>query len=209
MAPSRCPLLLAALLAVFLSVALPTRPAGAEALPAQQVETVVTALLDTMKRADELGFQGRYDRLQPVLEQAFDFNYMAQVSVGRHWQGLDEQQRQALIEAFGDMSVATFASRFSGYSGESFQVGEPRPGPRGTSLVPNRIVKTGGEGVAFNFLLRETESGDWRIIDVLLDAKFSELATKRAEYTSVIDRDGVEGLIEILERKTAELASAG
>lgn len=209
MAPSRCPLLLAALVAVFLAVALPTRPAEAETLPAQQVETVVAALLDTMKRADELGFQGRFERLEPVLEQAFDFDYMAQVAAGRHWQGLDEQQRQSLVEAFGNMSVATFAARFSGYSGESFEVSEPRPGPRGTQLVPNRIVKSGGEGVAFNFLLREAESGDWRIIDVLLDAKFSELATKRAEYTSVIDRNGVEGLIEILERKTAELASAG
>lgn len=209
MALSRYPYLLAVLSALFLATAPLARPALAEVTPVEQVETVDTALLDAMKQADQIGFEGRYELLKPVLQQAFDFAYMAEVAVGRHWQKLDERQKQTLVEAFSDMSIATFASRFSGYSGEKFEVGEARPGPRGTQLVPNKIIKADGEGVPFNFILRQAESGSWQIVDVLLDAKYSELATRRSEYTSVVDRQGFEALIDILERKVAQLGAAG
>ncbi len=176
--------------------------------PAEQVEKVDAALLEVMKQAESLGFEGRYALLEPVLSETFDFAYMAQIAVGRHWQELDEGQRQALVEAFSEMSAATFAARFSGYSGERFEIGATRDGPRGSKLVANKLVKGDGEAVPINFLLRETDEG-WRIVDILLDAKYSELATKRSEYISVVDNQGFERLLEILDGKIAELRAQG
>ena len=37
-------------------------------------------------KADELGYEGRYDRLAQVLPDLCDIPFMAQKSVGRHWE---------------------------------------------------------------------------------------------------------------------------
>ncbi|SME93290.1 phospholipid transport system substrate-binding protein [Tistlia consotensis] len=203
----RCRRLLAVLAAAFLALA-PLAASAAEAAPAEQVQTVDGALLEAMKQAKELGFEGRYKLLEPVLDKVFDFAYMAQIAVGRHWNQLDDGQRQALVDAFGKMSVATFASRFDGYSGEKFEVGDTRDGPRGTKLVINRLIKTSGEAVPINFLLRDDDGG-WRIIDILLEAKYSELATKRSEYTAVVENQGFDKLLQLLGDKIAELRAKG
>jgi phospholipid transport system substrate-binding protein len=47
----------------------------------------------------------------------------------------------------------------------------------------------------------------WRIIDVFLKGTVSELATRRSEFTSVIRRGGAEALVQLLQKKTAELRS--
>jgi hypothetical protein len=43
---------------------------------------------------------------------------------------------------------------------------------------------------------------------VFLKAKYSELAIKRSEYTSVYKRDGFARLIEIMETKIAGFSAA-
>ena len=53
---------------------------------------------------------------------------------------------------------------------------------------------------ALNYLTRPRD-GEWRIIDVFLDARFSELARMRADYTAVIKRQGFDSLIETIEAK--------
>ncbi|MEX0760359.1 MAG: ABC transporter substrate-binding protein [Tistlia sp.] len=199
--------LTASALAAAVAAGLAIAPLTAQASPAEPVEAVDAALLEAMKRADELGFEGRFALLEPVVQESFDLPYMAEIAVGRHWQKLDAEQKRALVEVFGELSVASFAARFDGYSGETFELGQTRDGPRGSKLVVNRLVKGDGEAIPINFLLREVE-GEWRIVDILLDAKFSELATKRSEYTSVVGSQGFDQLLVLLERKVAELRTA-
>ena len=156
----------------------------------------------------ELGYDGRYRILEPVLARTFDFPLMARLSVSRHWTSLDEAEKGRLIELFAAFSVATFAARFDGYGGEVFEVSGEEPRLRGAVLVLNRLVRPSDDPVPINYLLRQSD-GAWRIVDVLLDGKFSELALKRSEYTSVLSRDGFAGLIAALEAKVAALAADG
>jgi phospholipid transport system substrate-binding protein len=140
------------------------------------------------------------------MNESFDFPFMAAVSVGRHWRTLDEAARQRLVDTFGRMSVATFAARFDGYSGERFEVAGEEPGPRGAVLVRNDLIKSDGEAVAIDYLLRQRQ-GLWRVVDVFLDSKYSELALKRSEYTAVIENEGFPALLDTLEDRIAALAA--
>ncbi len=196
------------LLAIFLLLCVPGVSAGraAEPAPSEIVERLNGALIEVMQEAEALGFQGRYQRLAPVLLQTFDFPFMARISAGGRWRALDEATRGQFVEAFGNMSIATYAARFDGYGGERFEVLGEAPGRRKTVLVRNRLVKSDGEAVAIDYLLKATE-GRWRVVDVFLDGKYSELALKRSEYGSVIKNHGVEVLIRSLDEKAAELAA--
>ncbi len=176
------------------------------ATPRHIAEQLDAALIDAMRNAKTLGYQGRYEALAPVLKRSFDFPFMARVAVGRHWREMTEQERSRLVDTFARLSIATFAARFKGYSGESFKIMGEEKQPRGTVLVLNRLIKGDGDTVDLNFLMREAKSG-WRIVDVYLDAKFSELAIKRSEYTAVVKRDGLDRLIAIMQQKIDNFAA--
>ncbi len=177
------------------------------------VERLNTTLLDVMQSADTLGYQGRYEKLDPVLRSSFDFGFMAKIAVGRTWNELDEAMRGELVERFSQMSVATFASRFDGYSGERFEIFGEKPGPRGTIVVDDRIIRPKDPAVGLNFVLKEQASkaseAGWRIIDVMLDGKFSELARQRAEFSAVLKNGGYDELIAALEERIAHLGASG
>ncbi|MFQ5774447.1 MAG: ABC transporter substrate-binding protein [Kiloniellaceae bacterium] len=199
----------AALLSAILIFAAPC--AGASAAtgsPSEVVEHLNAVLLDVMRNAKELGYQGRYERLAPVLREAFNFPLMAGVSVGKHWRMLNEKQRAQLIESFARMSIGTFASRFDGYKGEHFELVGEQQGPRKSVLVRNRLIKSDGETVEINYLLK-TYDDRWRVVDVYLDAKYSELAMKRSEYTSVVANEGFDSLIRRIDDKLAQFAAKG
>ena len=192
--------------ALFLSLIVPAAAQdAAQAGPRDVAERVDGALLSVMREADTLGYDGRFKRLAPVLEESFDFALMARISVGRAWKGLTRDQRAQLVGVFGDLSIATFAARFDGYGGETFEITGEQEQPRGRVLVLNRLVKADGEPVSINFLTAERR-GKWRIVDVLLENAFSELAVKRSEYTAVLARDGFDGLITTLRAKIATLS---
>ena len=190
------------------SVSAPGAALAQSAKPAEIVAGLNAALIDVMRNAKTLGYRGRFDRLAPVLSEAFNFPLMAGISVGRYWSGLSEAQRKDLVDAFGRMSIGTFAERFNGYSGERFEVTGEQDGPRGAVLVRNRLVKNDGKAVEINYLMKQF--GDrWRAVDVYLDSKFSELAIKRSEYSSVIQNEGFDALIKKIDDKLAAWAAEG
>src|ERR671915_842466 len=88
-----------------------------EGPPQVVVERLNGSLLEVMQEADRLGYEGRYERLEPVLAETFDFPFMAKVAVGRRWNELSEAQREQIVRLFSQMSVANFAARFDGYGG--------------------------------------------------------------------------------------------
>lgn len=180
--------------------------ARAAETPTATVERLNGALLAVMQDAEALGFQGRFDRLAPVLTQVFDFPAMARVTLGSHWAGLSEAEQAAFVEAFTDYTIAVVANRFDGYEGESFEVLGRRQGRRATVLVQSRIVKGDGEAVAINYLTRpEADGTNWRIVDIILGGTASELAVRRSEYSGIVRKQGIEGLIQALQAKTAKL----
>lgn len=181
-------------------------PAFAANEPQQVIERLHAALLDVMRNAAELGYEGRYEELEPVLEESYDFPFMIRIAVGPAWRELEQDQRARLTELFTEMSIATYAVRFDGYDGERFEILDHEPGPRDTVLVHSRIVLSDEEPVELSYLMKEFD-GDWRIIDVLLEARYSELARQRAEFAAVLRNGGAPDLVATLQRKIAQLTA--
>jgi len=172
------------------------------------VERLNATLLEAMKQAETLGYQGRFDKLAPVLRESFDFPAMARIALGTHWSSISTAQQQAFTAAFADYSIGVFADRFDGYGGERFEVLGEQEARRGAVLVRNQIVKGDGEAVAINYLTRPLDGGTgWRIVDTILGGTASELASRRAEYDSVIQKIGIVALIDALKDKTAAFAA--
>jgi phospholipid transport system substrate-binding protein len=180
-------------------------PVGAGDAPRAVIERLNAALLESMRHAGELGYQGRYRQLEPVLRQSFDFDFMTRIAVGRGWADLSPSEQKRITDLFAEMSIANFAARFDGYTGERFEVLAEGPGPRDAVVVESRVVRPKEPPVGLNYVLRESEGG-WRIIDILLDAKYSELAKQHAEFAAVLKGGGLPQLITLLDEKIKTLA---
>jgi len=195
------------LAALILCLWLPVPAAQAEETAGATVERLNAALIGVMQEAEALGYQGRYDRLAPDLEAVFDFPAMARAALGRHWRTASAEEQAAFTEAFTAFSIAVFADRFDGYSGERFEVTGEQPARRGTVLVRNQLVKTDGEIIAIDYLARpDRTGGGWRLIDTFLEAKYSEIAARRSEYSSIVQNQGLDALITALKDKMAGYA---
>ena len=192
-------------------VSLLAAAAGGAGVPGDQpqalVDTLHSELLDVMKEADDLGYQGRFDRLSPVLGELFDIPFMAEKSVGRHWRKANDADRKRLLDTFGRFTAANYAGRFDGYSGQIFETLGTQSSTHGTVIVQTRLVQTDGDIVLLDYRLRSV-NGNWKIIDEYLNGTVSELALRRSEYSSLIQREGFAALLAALDEKITTLAAA-
>lgn len=196
-----------------LLVALPVSRAPAEDSPAASgateaaacVERLHGVLLDVMKNADSLGYSGRVDKLEPVVTNSYDLEFMARKSVGRHWKGMSEEDRARFLSLFSGLTVANYAGRFTGWSGESFETLGLDTGVHDTMLVKTRLVRPSDEDVTLDYRLHQTPDG-WQIIDVYSNGTISELAMRRSEYSAVLRREGFPALVEAIDKKITDLS---
>jgi len=180
-----------------------TAPEGASAARIA-VESLHDVLIGCMKEADALGFRGRYARILANLDETFDLPFMARVSIGKAWKELAEPQREDFVDLSRRLSASNYADNFDGYGGESFETSAVERAARGTLLVRTKLVRPDDDDVKFDYRLRMVGE-DWRIIDVQLDGKISEMTLRRADYRSVIKRKGYPQLVEALEEKVEKL----
>jgi len=165
------------------------------------VKNFYATLTDTMK----LGFGGRYKKLEPALRQAFNLQLMTRISVGPVWSSATPAEQDQLIKAFSQFSIASYAARFSNYGGEQFNVTGEKPTPGGGVIVETNLKPKDSDAVALNYLMRQDDKGVWRIVDVFMNGTISELATRRAEFASVIKRDGISALVNSLGEKSKQM----
>ena len=192
-------------LALLLAAGSFTGGGAAASDPQNTVQSFYGTLLGTMRDGRALGQSGRYARLAPAVDRTFDLPAMARLATGPSWATLTPAQQQQLIEAFGHYVSATYADRFDSYSGEQLQVTGEQP-YGSDAIVQTRIVKSNGEATMLNYLVRQNR-GSWQISDVYLDGTISQLAVQRSEFSSVLRREGVDGLVMALNRKVDLLRS--
>ena len=170
------------------------------------VKNFYTTLTSVMKQGDQLGFAGRERKLEPAIKNAFNLPLMARFAVGPVWSKATPDEQKQLVSAFSDFSVATYASRFVRYDGERFEVFGQKQAVGGGTIVETKLTPgDGSDAVALNYLMRQDDKGTWRIVDVFLDGAISELATRRSEFNSIVERDGISALVNQLGEKSRQM----
>lgn len=167
------------------------------------ITTLQDGLIQTMRQGQKAGYNGRLKLIAPVIQQTHDLAAIIRSVLGAHWAKLDADQQQAITQAFQANSIATYADRFDQYDGEQFKVIEQIQLPRGQVLVRSQLVRVDGNPVNFDYVMNRTSEG-WRIINIVVDG-VSDLALKRAEYSAVLQKNGIAALIDMLKQKTARI----
>lgn len=178
----------------------------AEETATKTVERLNAAIAEILPKAEQLGYAGRFERLKPAVEQAFDVEFMAERSLGKHWKDLKDEQKKEWLAAFRDFMVANYAANLNKDTGQRFEVVGEEAAEHETVLVRGRVVDPAAPPFDLTYRLHRTPKGP-RIIDVQIKNTVSELALRRADFTSVVARDGFDALLTTLRSRIADLAA--
>ena len=173
------------------------------AKPAALIKGLSDTLQTVMRDAKSLKFTGRRDVLGKQLGDVYHLPVMARIAVGAHWRKLTPAQQKQLVSAFSRLTISTYASRFNDWTGETFEMRGVQDVRAKTVLVKTAIVRPGKPAVEINYLMRQFEAG-WKVIDIFLKESYSELATKRSEYSSILRRRGFDALMGQINEKIAQ-----
>lgn len=196
---------ISAVISVFLLLAnlllIPVAGMAEQREPEDSVRRMNSALLECMKRADEIGFRGRYKLLAPVINDVFALPFMGKVSLGSFWKDLSPEQRKLYLDTYTDWTISSYAGNFDGYSGENFKIPEGQKINGNNASVVSKLARPHEDSVVFDYSLRRLQD-KWQIVDIRIEG-VSQLALTRGQFVSVLKKKGFDGLISSLKEKTA------
>lgn len=126
----------------------------------------------------------------------FDFTETAKRALGRHWQGLSDQDRQEFTALFTDLIERAYISKIERYSGEKIAyTGEVVDS--GLATVRTRFVTKQGTEVPIDY--RMQQKGDrWLVYDVSIEG-VSLINNYRTQFDKIIQTSSYAELVRKLK----------
>jgi phospholipid transport system substrate-binding protein len=188
---------------VCLMVLLPTAASGREVPEAERfVHTVEQQVVEVLKRtgADE---PQRIREIADIMEVAVDPETIGRVVLGRQWLRASDHQRRDFVVLFRAHTLATLARRFASYSGtEQFVVTGSRAVGADDIMVSTQILYVNYPPLNVGWRVRNGQQR-LRIVDVVVE-EISFVVTNRAEFASIVERRGMDGLLQDLRARAPE-----
>ena len=144
----------------------------------------------------------REAQVRDLLSRSFDLKTIGRFVLGQSWKRATPAQRSEYQQVFSQFVLYTYSRRLGGYSGESFKIVEHKPAGKRDALVTTRINRPSGPPLLASWRVRRV--GDQhKIIDVVVEGA-SMVIAQRSEFKAVVQRQGIDGLIESLRLKVAK-----
>ncbi len=143
----------------------------------------------------------RRTRYRELLDRGFAINTIARFVLGRYWRAATKTQRSEYLVLFREFVLDTYAARLEEYAGQTFEVVKLQPLDKKDTMVNTEIRSPGAPSIRVDYRVRARRDG-LKIVDVVVEG-VSLITTQRAEFASVINRKGVEGLLAMLRERSA------
>ena len=172
---------------------------GAKAFMNQLVKDAGAAL-----SAQGQTLEQREAKFRALLRDGFDMAFIARVALGKRWKSLSEPEQKTYTDLFSAFVLRTYAPRLGGFDPERFHVTGAKPKGRRDMLVETDIDQDGGSAVKAGWRVRLV-NGEHRIVDIIVEG-ISMTLNQRSEFSAVVQKGGVSGLMEMLRARTERLS---
>ena len=147
-------------------------------------------------------FAEREAAFREVMVKGFDIPTVTRFVLGRHWKSATQDQRKEFAAIFLDFLTRVYSLRFDSYSygGEQFTVRSVIADESGDKIVRAQVARpSGADPVKMDFRVRSKDGG-FKVVDLYVEG-ISMLHTHRVEFSSVVNRDGIDGLLKALRAR--------
>ncbi len=144
--------------------------------------------------------QARQAAVLTLFEDAFDLDYVARAMLGGYRQQADDIQLSRYYEAFPAYFAALFGDDIIRMVKSAMQLESARALRREDQFgVISEIVPTnGGDPITISWQIRCDDQGRYRILNFRAEG-VSPILIKRDEFAAIAERQGIDGLLGIIE----------
>ncbi len=178
-----------------------------EAGQAKQFVSDLGAQAITVLRQTGQPIEQREAVFRDMLTQKFALGFIGRFVLGRYWQTASADQQEEYLSLFSEFVLRNYASMLGGYVDEKFEVLGTAEAGQLDRIVSSQIAGGGRAPIRVDWRLRMID-GKPQIIDVSVDG-ISMSITQREEYSSLVQRNGITGLLEVLRARTLGLPAEG
>lgn len=191
---------------LLLSVMFPAVLPAADS-PLATVQTTVTSVLaiidDTALQGDS-GSIERVKRIEPLVDEVFDYEKLSRISLGKNWHNITPAQQQEFTRLFSKFLGQVYITKITSFPGSKVEfVGEIPLSSTVTEVRTNVITKEAT--VPINYRLTRNTTG-WKVYDVIVEG-VSLLNNYRSQFHSILAKKPMDNLLDQLRAKVESYGS--
>ncbi|MGD8863236.1 MAG: ABC transporter substrate-binding protein [Myxococcales bacterium] len=216
--PSRFPRTLCAALALLLAVPLLSSTAAAQAkasaekgatneagtTPKQIVERTVDKALAVLRDPNYSGAdkrQARFEKVRDIVSEVFNWEDMAQRSLGVHWRSIDDAQRKRYVDLFKELLADRYMEDINRFRGHEKVIVHDMHKEGDSFRVDTTVITTSREEVPISYFLH-AEGDTYKIHDFAVEGVSLVNHYRKSFSRFLVNRDFSE-LIKKLESKAS------
>jgi len=162
------------------------------------IDQVIKVLEDPALKA-EGSTQKRRAAIREVAGETFDFGEAARRSLGKHWQGLSEQEREEFTGLFADLLERGYIARIEEYSGEKIVYAGDNV-DAGAATVKTKFTMKDGTEIPVDYrMLRKGER--WRVYDISVEG-LSLVGNYRGQFSKIIETSSYQDLVRKMKTRS-------
>ncbi|MBN1905610.1 MAG: ABC transporter substrate-binding protein [Deltaproteobacteria bacterium] len=159
----------------------------------------VFSVLNDPAYSDQAKKTEQHDILYSIIEEAFDFNGMARLTLARNWQAFTPVQQEEFAGLFGQFLGNTYLDKIqSGFSDEQVEYTGEELLSNTKAVVMTNLIRKGVKTPVYYSL--QKQGTIWRIYDVKIEG-VSLLKNYRTQFSEILLKERPEGLIAMLKEK--------
>ena len=138
----------------------------------------------------------------------FDYKYASYSVLGPHLRKTTSAQRSLFVDVFKEYSINAYGHILLNYDQQKITIVDNKNFKTKKIVnIPVRMRDNSGLVTQLNFKLRKNKkTKEWKVFDVIAEG-ISLLDTKRSEFGPVIQKQGIDKLIKLLQQKNNEVSS--
>ena len=174
-------------------------------VPTDQIRKTTDEILKVVQehRGDEDDVvEKRRGAIREIVGHRFDWESMAQRSLGRHWRSGNEAQKSEFVDLFSQLLEDTYMEKVEGYSGEEVVYeNERKDGEYARVFV--KILNNTGKEISVEYRVKNN-GGNWLVYDVVIEG-VSLVKNYRSQFNSLMARGDFNEMLEKLRKKIEKL----
>lgn len=146
----------------------------------------------------------KLQKIEDLFIKNVDIDWVAKFVLGKYWRTASEEQKKRYLSNYQTFLIKHYTSRFVEYSNESFKITGAHAGDAPNEYqLTMELIRPGKENVIVEYRVRQS-GAQFKIFDIIVEG-VSLITTQRSEFASVIDRNGLDYLVDQLEKKTRQV----
>lgn len=146
------------------------------------------------------------ERVEKLVDQylmpASDFTLMTRLVVGPHWRKATQEQRRALQHHFRALLVRIYSGSLTTIKDHRCVLRPTRNKKIQDEMIVRTLLKSNGNpDIALDYRIYRNKDGFWKVVDVNVEGIWM-VENYRSQFSSILNQQGVDGLIQAMKEKT-------